>query len=215
MTRLVAVFGTSPGIGKTTLVRRLAAEASRIGSVDRFDEEDILSRSEFATVATQFRETAVVDLDVLLDASTRFVASAMAYDTVVTDTLFPYVPSLLAWGHDEDTIRSFVAQLHSILEPLQPFVVYLDGDPAEALPRAAKRSGDVWLRNFLTKVATYKTTPPIRDLPGTVAHLRRERDVTLGCLIDAGFEVVILRDAHTRSADDIAAEALSRLGWLS
>ncbi len=214
MTRLVAVFGASPGIGKTTLARRLAAEARRIGSVDRFDEEDILSRSEFATVATQFRATGVVDLDVLLDASTRFVVSAMAYDTVVTDTLFPFVPSLLAWGHDEATIRSFIAQLHSILERLRPFFVYLDGEPAEALSRAAKRSGDVWLHNFLAKVTTYKATPPIRDLPGTVAHLRRERDVTVGCLIDAGFNVAILRDAHTRAADDVAAEALSHLKWL-
>jgi hypothetical protein len=104
-------------------------------------------------------------------------------------------------------------QLRAILEPLRPIVVFLDGEPADALPRAASRSGDAWLHNFLAKVTTYKTTPPIRDVPGTVAHLRRERDVTLGSMIDAGFTVVILRDTHTRSPDDLAAEARSHLDW--
>jgi len=182
--------------------------------VDLFDEEHVLSRREFAAVATQFRATGVVELDVLLDASKRFVTSAVGYDIVVTDTLFPFVPSLLAWGHDEETIRSFLMVLGSILEPLRPFIIYLDGDPAAVLPRATSRSGDVWLHNFLSKVTTYKTTPPIRDLQGTVAHLRRERDVTLGSMIDAGFNVLLLRDADTRSSDELAAEALASLDWL-
>ena len=54
------------------------------------------------------------------------------------------------------------------------------------------RSGDVWLQTFLAKVTTYKTTPPIRDLPRTVAHLRHERDVTLGSMIDAGFAAMLM-----------------------
>ena len=148
MAQLIAVFGASPGIGKTTLTRRLAADAPPGARVERFDEEDILSRPEFATVAAQFGATGEVDLDALLDASARFVTSARNYDLVVTDALFPFVPSLLAWGHDEATIRSFLAQLHAILRPLHPIVVYLDGEPADALPRAASRSGDAWLRGF-------------------------------------------------------------------
>ena len=48
VTRLIAVFGASPGLGKSTLTRRLAEEASRVGRVDRFDEEHVLSRREFA-----------------------------------------------------------------------------------------------------------------------------------------------------------------------
>jgi len=212
VTRLIAVFGASPGIGKTTLTRRLATDASTgVGRVDRFNEEDILSRSEFAPVAAQFQATGVVDLDVLLAASERFVASAQAYDLVVTDTLFPFVPSLVAWGHDEETIRAFLIQLRTILEPLNPVVVYLDGDPAEALPRAASRSGESWLDNFLAKTATYKVTPRIRDLEDTIAHLRSERDITLRSMIAAGYTVVKIPDAHLRSSDDLASEALSRL----
>ena len=147
---------------------------------------------EFATVATQFRATGEVVLDALLDASARFVTSARNYDLVVTDTLFPFVPSLLAWGHDETTIRSFLSQLHTLLRPLHPIVVYLDGEPAEALSRAASRSGDAWLRVCLAKASTYKTVPPIQDLADTVAHLRHERDVTLQAMIDTGYSVVVL-----------------------
>lgn len=48
-----------------------------------------------------------------------------------------------------------------------------------------------------------------------MAHLRRERDVTLDSMIAAAYTVVVLRDAYTRSADDLAAEALSQLRWLN
>jgi hypothetical protein len=215
MTRLIAVFGASPGIGKTTLTRQLASDAERLGRVDRFNEEDILTRSEFALVASQFRATGIVDLDVLLAASERFVASSMAYDVVVTDTLFPFVPSLVAWGHDEDTIRAFLVRLGTILEPISPIVVYLDGDPGDALPRAASRSGQAWMENFLAKTSTYKVTPPVRGLEGTIGHLRRERDITLRSMIDAGYTVVTIRDAHIRSADDLASEARSNIDLIA
>jgi hypothetical protein len=215
MTQLIAVFGASPGIGKSTLSRRIATDAPAGARVDRFDEENILSRPEFESVAAQFQATGVVSLDVVLDASARFVASPLTYDIVVTDTLFPFVPSLLAWGHDEGTIQSFLAQLHTILQPLHPVVVYLDGEPADALPRAASRSGEPWLHAFLAKVSTYKTEPPLRGLDDTVAYLRYERDVTPRTMIDTGYVVIVLRDAHIRSPDDIAAEARQRLAALA
>jgi hypothetical protein len=211
MTTLVAVFGASPGIGKTTLARRLAADAPRGLHVDQFDEGDVLSRPEFATVAAQFGATGVVDLDALLDASARFVDTAVTFDLVITDTLFPFVPSLLAWGHDELTIRKFLTQLHTILQPLNPVIVYLDGEPADALPRAAARDGDAWLDAFLAKVSTYKTVPAALDLAGAVLYLQHERDVTLRSLAEAGYVVVVLTDAHLRSADDLAADATSTL----
>jgi thymidylate kinase len=214
VTRLIAVSGASPGIGKTTLTRRLATEADLIGHVDRFNEEEILSRREFENVAAQFQSIGTVDLDVLLIASERFVASALAYDVVVTDSLFPFVASLVAWGHDEETIQAFLVQLRAILDQLDPVVLYLDGDPTEALQRAADRSGKAWLDNFLVKTATYKVTPPIRDLETTIAHLRRERDISVRCMIAAGYDIVTIYDAHSRTTDDVASEALSRVGLI-
>jgi hypothetical protein len=213
--RLIAVFGASPGIGKTTLAERLAAEGRLHGRVDYFKEEHVLSRDEFTQVAVQFRECGAVDLDVLLEASRRFVASAAAFDMVVTDALFPFIPSLLAWGHDEQTICSFLVQLRTILEPLGPVVVYLDGDPAAALPRAATRSGDAWLRNFVAKATTYKTLPAIRDLPDALAYLRRERDVTLRSMACTGYTAVVLADADTRPVEDLMAEVVPRINELT
>jgi hypothetical protein len=211
MTKLIAVFGASPGIGKSTLARRLAADSPPGTRVDVFDEEDVLSRPEFATVASQYRATGVVDPEALLDASARFVASAVEHDLVITDTLFPFVPSLLAWGHDRARIRSFLARLRTILEPLDPTIVYLDGDPADTLPRAASRSGDAWLTAFLTKVSEYHAGPSAGGLAATVEYLRHERDVTLRSMLDTGYAVVVLHDAHTRSSEDIAAEARQHL----
>ena len=78
--------------------------------------------------------------------------------------------------------------------------------------RAAATRGSA---RVLAKASTYKTVPPIQDLADTVAHLRHERDVTLQTMIDTGYSVVILRDAHTRSPDDLAAEAQQHLDALS
>ena len=90
---------------------------------------------------------------------------ARAYDLVVTDTLFPFVPSLLAWGHDEATIRSFLSRLRTALQPLQPVIVYLDGEPADALP--PRRPAVVTRGSVHSSPRSRPTRPcrPYRGLP--------------------------------------------------
>ena len=97
------------------------------------------SRAQFAIVAAQFRATGVVDLDVLLDASAS-LSRRRAYDLVVTDTLFPFVPSLLAWGHDEATIRSFLARLRTALQPANSSPRLPDANEARFMRSAADSS---------------------------------------------------------------------------
>jgi hypothetical protein len=215
VTRLVAVFGVSPGIGKSTLAELLARRRAPESRVDLFHEEDILSRAEFAEVAEQFRTSGVVDLSVLLDASARFVSSARKFDVVVTDALFPFVPSLLAWGHDEHDIRTFVGALHDVLRPLDPVVVFLDGDAAEALQRASVRSGAGWLTSFIAKLGTYMVEPRVRDFADAVHYLRREREVTLRALSETGWKTIVLGDADRQVPDDLAAETTRRLEALA
>jgi len=97
VTELVAVFGASPGIGKSTLVRQLAESVPPGSRVDQFDEEDVLSRPEFADVARQFRATGNVDIDTLLDGSARFVVTALDYDVkVATYKIIPPVEGMTA-----------------------------------------------------------------------------------------------------------------------
>jgi hypothetical protein len=103
MTVLVSVWGAAPGFGKSTLCAGLSPSLSGAGPrVDHFREEEILSRSEFAAVAQEFGATGAVTLGTLVAATARFVESVRARDDVViADALVPFVPTLLAMGHDE------------------------------------------------------------------------------------------------------------------
>lgn len=130
---VIAVDGVAPGIGKSTLAAALAARLRESGLVvDRFREEDILTRPAYGTVARQFQETGRVEPVLLLSATERYLRD-LRHDGVgvaVLDSLLPFVPSLLAWGHDLPTITAFVRDLTGILAQTRPLLVYLDGRSA-------------------------------------------------------------------------------------
>src|SRR5215203_5941645 len=99
---LIAVAGAAPGIGKSTLCMAMAAWLSGRGlRVDHFREDEVLTRDEFASVAAEFEGHRAVQLPTLLNAVARFVLSIQDSedDVVITDSLIPFIPSLLAWGH--------------------------------------------------------------------------------------------------------------------
>jgi Mrp family chromosome partitioning ATPase len=143
VTVFVAVVGAAPGVGKSTLCAGLTRALTDRGlSVDHFREEEILSRPAYAAVAAEFRANGVVRSDQLLAATVGYVGSATA-DVVIADALFPYLPSLRAWGHTPEQIAGFLDDLADIVRPV---VLYLDGDPLVLLPRAAARETDPdWL----------------------------------------------------------------------
>lgn len=59
--RFIAVAGSCPGIGKSTLCTALVCWLSDAGlRVDHFEEEHVLTRPQFAQVATEFTDTGVV-----------------------------------------------------------------------------------------------------------------------------------------------------------
>ncbi|WP_407566072.1 hypothetical protein [Streptomyces sp. 184] len=115
--QLVSVIGNSPGVGKSTLCRGLAAARREGGAeVDHFEEADILTREAFRPVAEEFADGAgAVRPGTLVACMRAYVAEAVAAgtDVLVTDALLPFVPSLVAWGHDEDTVAGVVADLES------------------------------------------------------------------------------------------------------
>ena len=108
---LISVVGSSPGVGKSTLCRSLAAWLSGTGaSVVLFEEADILTRPAFRSVAGEFGDgTGSVRPETLVDAVRAYVTqeAAAGRDHLVTDALLPFVPSLVAWGHDEDTLAAY------------------------------------------------------------------------------------------------------------
>ena len=169
MTVIIAVWGASPGIGKSTLCEGLASVLS--GQVDLFREEDLPTRPAYATVTAEFEDSGRVALDTLRDATTRFVADCASYDAVVADALLPYVPSLLAFGHTEPEIDEFVDGLAAITAGVRTVVLFLDGDPATGLRRAAEREEPGWLDWYIGKLARYGVSPPVHDFASAVNYL--------------------------------------------
>ena len=67
MTVLVVAWGASPGIGKSTLCAGLSEWLSDAGlQVDHFQEEEILTRPQYADVASHFLATGEVEREALL-----------------------------------------------------------------------------------------------------------------------------------------------------
>jgi len=195
MTVLIAVWGIAPGIGKSTLCDRLARWLADAGlCVDHFREEEIFTRPQFAAVAAEFTRDGTVSLDALLATTAEFVSSVLARgdDVVIADALVPFVPTLLAMGHDEKAIAAFVTNLTDVLAPVNPVMIFLDGNAETALSRAARREGAEWLEWYVGKLARYGVSPPVTDVASAVRYLLRERAVTLAAVDREGWDTVVI-----------------------
>ncbi|MFB6952321.1 hypothetical protein ACFCXP_22060 [Streptomyces niveus] len=183
---LIAVVGSSPGVGKSTLCRALARVAAESGArVDHFEEADILTRPSFRPVADEFADGAGSVRPATLVESTRdYVARSRAdgVDVLVTDALLPFIPSLVAWGHDETAIAAVLADLAEAVRPTRVTVVYLRDDPDTALRRAVEREGPQWTDWYVTKLGASPGTRSVKDLASAAEHLRREEELTLTLL---------------------------------
>lgn len=218
MTVLITVWGVSPGVGKSTLCaglsRWLVDEGLR---VDHFREEEILTRPQFAAVAEEFKATGAVGLGTLLATTAEFVDSFLATggDVVIADALMPFVPTLLAMGHGEETIDAFMTDLTEVLAPLCPVMVFLDGNAEAALSRAARREGAQWLDWYVGKLARYEVSPPVVDVASAVQYLLRERAVTLGTVGRKNWGLVVIESAAGLPPDEVLRGAQRGLRpWL-
>ncbi|MFF8285311.1 hypothetical protein ACF06W_21690 [Streptomyces albus] len=211
---LVFVIGSSPGVGKSTLCRAPAGWLSATGaSVDHFAEADVLVREEFRPVADEFAGgSAAVRPETLTAAVRAYVAASTAAgrDYLVTDALLPFIPSLVAWGHDERALCSFMDRLFRVLGPVPVTVVYVHDDPAAALRRAVAREGAGREDRYLRKLAGSPGTRSVRDLPSAAAHLRAEAELTRRLLARTPWHVVTV-EVGTLDAEQTFASARDRL----
>ncbi len=203
---LITVIGSSPGVGKSTLCGALANRLRGAGtSVDHFQEADILTRPAFAAVADEFAGGAgSVRPETLVKAVRTYVSQARAdgVDVLVTDALIPFVPSLVAWGHDERTISEVVRDLVAAVEPTRVTVVYLRDDPDAALRRAIDREGPEWADWFVGRLAGSPGTRSVDSLEAAAEHLRREAELTLRVLAATPWTVVTV-DVAGRDAAEV------------
>ena len=178
MTVLVVAWGASPGIGKSTLCAGLSEWLSDAGlQVDHFQEEEILTRPQYADVASHFLATGEVEREALLSATARFADSVLAAgtDVVIADALMPYVPSLLAMGHGEQAITAFMADLADILGAATAGHD-LFGRGCQCCVVAGRHPGGTgWLEWYIGKLARYQVQPDVHDGASAAEYLRRER----------------------------------------
>jgi hypothetical protein len=197
-------------VGKSTLCGSLTAWLESAGlTVDQFKEEEVLTRREFAAVADEFTASGAVDADTLLAGTKQFVESTLsqAHDMVVADALMPFVPTLLAMGQSELQIDDFMDHLDRTLAPLRPLLIYLDGDPAVALGRAAVREGPGWLERYVQKLANYGVDPPVHNLESAIRYLHRERATTLRVAQRNAWRLALIDNASELTPADVLQQA--------
>ncbi|WP_152360880.1 hypothetical protein [Microlunatus speluncae] len=213
MTRLISVIG-SPGVGKSTLSRALVERYATDGFVvDHFAEEQILTRPAFADVAAEFDGGAgSVRPETLVEATRGYLRQAErdGVDLLITDALLPFIPSLWAWGHDEDEITEIVLELARAAQPTEVIIIVLIDDPLTTLLRAAERESPEWLAWYIGKLHAAPGTTHVVDLETAAEHLRQEVELTRRVLRRSGWPVIEL-DAADRSPADLASIAHARL----
>ncbi|MEU0384374.1 hypothetical protein [Streptomyces chartreusis] len=218
MTVLITVWGASPGVGKSTLCAGLSQWLADTGlRVDHFREEEILTRPQFDAVAKEFKATGTVELETLIAGTAKFVDAVVASgdDVVIADALMPFVPTLLAMGHGEETINAFMTDLTEVLARVQPVMVFLDGNAESALSRAATREGEQWLDWYVGKLAGYKVSPPAADVASAVKYLLHERAVTLGAARRKDWGLIVIERADELSPGEVLRVAQRGLRpWL-
>ncbi|MFH9618204.1 hypothetical protein ACH4MM_31480 [Streptomyces pratensis] len=214
---LISVLGSSPGVGKSTLCGALSEWLSGAGaSVDHFEEADVLTRPAFGPVAQEFADGAGTVRPATLVACTRaYVAESLraGREYLVTDALLPFIPSLVAWGHDEEAIVRFLGELARAVEPARVTVVYVHGDPEKALGRAIEREGGAWGDWYVRKLAGSPGTRAVHDLASAAGHLRFEADLTRRLLartpwrlLTVDVEALDARGAYARTRRLLTAE---------
>jgi hypothetical protein len=169
------VTGAVPGLGKTTLCRKLVNllnAPSRLAVL--FAEHDILVRREFSRVIEAWKTGDPVPTEVLLDAAERYVATCLADDAevFVQDMLFPFLPSLLAWGYSDEAIRKFCGDLADRCHAVDLVQIHLIGDARPSLIRAGKREGDDWLEQLGVRVSAFPGQEATTDLDGLTHYYR-------------------------------------------
>jgi len=153
--QLVLITGSCPGAGKTTLMNELNERMTeREVRHDTLFESDERWQSLTGRLVGDLLSDAPDRVGSLLFAARSVVDSLVRTDsTLVVDsmTLMPAFTYLV--GHQSvETIESYVTDLDTILKSASPLLIYLRCDVRIGWERAIKRSGDVWLNNFLTRL---------------------------------------------------------------
>jgi hypothetical protein len=197
-TTYVAVTGVAPGVGTSTLVDAIRQWlVSRGLSVEVVEEDEFLTRPEFARAARELAVTGTVHIDTLIECVGIFVAGIKKSpaDVVMSDSILPLVHSLMEWGAGENAIDGFLNAVTEQLDGVPFTLVYLDADVQGALRQAAVREPAGWLDWYVTNLLSREPISTMSREDLAVACLERERELALRLIGEHGWNVVRLADA--------------------
>jgi hypothetical protein len=170
---LVFVTGAGPGLGKSTLTQAITGHLEAAGlSVHTFREMEIEDHPAFVEVMKEFVVSGEATRPTLLEAADTYLKQIdAATQVIVLDALFPYLPSLLAWGDTDVEILQFFGQMARLLSNFEVVEIHLRGDLGVGLKRAGSREGGDWLAKHIKKVSGYQGAPNVSTLEDAADYL--------------------------------------------
>jgi hypothetical protein len=214
VTTCIAVIGAAPAVGKTTVVHGIVDWLRGQGrKVDLVEEDELLTRTEFAPVARELAATAHVHPQTLLDAATAVLDSNAGDDgtVIVWDDLLPFIGVLLGWRYDGSAIAEFLDDLGARLTGVRVAVLYLDADVHEALRLAADREPPHYMDWHVETLKRRDIGPVVQDLDSAADYLDWERSLTLRLLEEHGWEVLYLGGAERLTPEHMVMNATDAL----
>lgn len=150
------IHGVCWGVGQSTLSRRLAAAMPNVDVLweDELSQPAIFTRAEFAAVADRFHRHNA-DPDAGIGNPTAQMLED-AYRNLVRTVRTHGRPTLMGWSFmdlaedldwaraDEHALQRHSRAVRNILAPLDPVLIYIDGDIAAAFKRAVDQRGRTW-----------------------------------------------------------------------
>ncbi len=213
-TTYVAVTGVAPAVGTSTLAQGIRDWlVSRDLAVDLVEEDEVLTRPEFAPAARELAVTGTVGIDTLVDCVGTFVTSIKnsPADAVVSDSLLPFVHSLVEWGYGENAIEGFFTSVTEQLEGMPFTLVYLDADVQGALRQAAVREPAGWLDWYVTNLLRNEPVSTTSREDSAVACLEREHALAIRLLDEHGWNVIRIADVDLLDRPEVFARARDAL----
>jgi hypothetical protein len=209
----IAVTGVAPAVGTSTLAEGIRDWLSSRGlTVDLVEEDEVLTRREFAPLARELAVTGSVGIETMVESIGTFIraVSDSQAEVVVSDSLLPFVHSLVEWGYGENAIDGFFRSVTEQLDGMPFTLVYLDADVRAALRHAAVREPAGWLDWYVTHLIRNEPDSTSRE-DAAVTCLERERELALHLLGEHGWNVVRIADCDLLDAPAVFNQAREAL----
>lgn len=172
-------------------------------------EDDVAHLDVFAPIRQSFRNGRPDAITALLTVSKTLVREFVHLPRVhLIDALLPGYHYLFGL-YPPVRVVAFSTDLHRILRPLRPMIVYLKSDIASAFARVVEERGQEWLDQFMERInrhyrtARYvRTALPLSSIRDVVTFFEEMDQLMLGTVKEwPGKRLVI--DTWGRAVDEI------------